>query len=88
MSYRIEYRFPAEKKKNFFRCSVLTVLFFLFFLFLVSRCWPEGYDLIRSLFHRVKNSAAVTALERFTKILSEGETIRESFSEFLNGLLP
>lgn len=85
MGYRIDYpqsgKMPG-KKKSFSRVPLLTLLFFLLFLFLTGRFWPQGAQTLRAIL--LPGDAAVTAaaLQDLTSALKTGEPLSNAFADF------
>lgn len=86
MSYCIDYYRKREKKQG--RLTVLTIMSLFLFLLLVNARWPEGAELVRTMFRAAKDSTAVTALEGFAEELEVGAGVAQAFSEFFHVLLP
>ena len=86
MSYRVEY--GKNEKKVAGRLLFLTVLFFLLFLTLVHRCWPEGASVVRRVLKASEDSVSVLALDRIAQKLGEGDLDLEVFLHFAQNLMP
>ena len=81
MGYRIAYA-PIRVKKHFSRRTLLTLMFFLIFLFLEKLFWLEGIFSLKPSVSILKDTTAFAALEVFAEELDSGVGISVAFAEF------
>ncbi len=86
MAYRIDYgESPYTSDKScFFLRSLMTCLFFLLFLVLVSAFWPEGREVLRLM---LIPDATLEAAETFVSELHCGSNLGSSMSDFFQKLI-
>lgn len=85
MGYRIAYpQTPIlpGKKKRFSRVPLFSLLFFLLFLLLTGRFWPQGAQALKELL--LPGDAAVTAvaLQDLTSALKCGRSFGDALTDF------
>ena len=84
MSYRITYDSESPKKQEntlLFRL-LLTVTFFLCFIWSVNQFWPEGRDLLKLLLIPGDPDTTLEAAEVFAQELADGQTLAGAFRRF------
>lgn len=81
MGYRIAYA-PTRVKKHYSRRTLLTLMFFLMFLFFEKLFWLEGIFGSKQGASILKDTTAFAALEVFAEELDSGVGISAAFAEF------
>jgi len=86
MGYRIDYDMKSgywEVSQNHkWRLPVLTVFFFILFLFLCSWFWPEGMNLFVDLIIPGDNTVTLQAAKNMTEYLRDGGSIQQAVDAF------
>jgi hypothetical protein len=86
MSYRIDYSRTSESSGNnklSFRLPALTLLFLMFFFYVVYRFWPEGMMVLACAAEWIKVHPVVDAIEASAVDFQEGKSVLESLLDFL-----
>lgn len=91
MGYRIDYG-PVKKVKpntfrDGFRLTVLTGLFFLFFVLGVQKYWPEGYIALQDLFSLEHLTSVETAIGNLMDQLETGSGLKEALVVFCEEIM-
>lgn len=86
MGYRVEYdpsgikRFGRREKSR--RLPLLTMVFFLIFLLMVSAFWPRGMQVLREMLIPGDSEATLAAWEALTWELHAGESVGSAVESF------
>lgn len=91
MGYRIDYQpIPKIRRAEIRRTrrAAFTAVCFILFLLLVSSCWPEGAQMLRSWLLPGDGSVAVAAMEELSRDLKAGQSFPGAWEVFLQRVLP
>ena len=86
MSYRMIYEpeSRAEAGNSMIFRTLLTVSFFVCFLWTVNRFWPEGRELLQLLLIPGDPDVTLEAAEVFAQDLGSGEHLAEAWYRFVS----
>ena len=89
VTYRIVYETEKRNKANGrgLRRLIMTVCFFVCFLWLVGAFWPQGQFLLRELLLPGDPTATLEAAEVFAQEMSSGFALKDAAENFMNTVL-
>lgn len=89
MAYRIIYESEKDQMERSSNCRrfLLTVCFFLCFVWSAAKFWPEGRELLRILLIPGDPDMTLEAIEVFAQELGCGYPIKDAVQNFFNAVL-